>query len=352
VSVGVATALAERGLVPDAVLRVGIRTLLRGRMRRERRREHGTPERREARRSNANAAAPLALVPERANEQHYELPPELFRLVLGPRLKYRACYWQDGPDEVTTLARAEERMLELSAERAGLADGQSILDLGCGWGSFSLWAAERFPKARILAVSNSRPQGDFVRARAAGRRLTNVEHRVADVNGLELEPGRFDRIVSIEMFEHLRNYGELFARLTRWLSPGGKLFVHVFCHERYAYPFEDEGASDWMARHFFTGGVMPSADLLPAFRGELTLEERWLVPGIHYAQTAEAWLANLDARRAEALSVLARAYGTAEAAVWFERWRLFFLACAELFGYRGGREWLVAHYRFAREAAA
>ena len=171
---------------------------------------------------------------------------------------------------------------------------------------------------------------------------------MADINRLELEPGRFDRIVSIEMFEHVRNYGELFPRLERWLAPGGKLFVHVFCHRDYAYPFEPEGPSDWMARHFFTGGAMPSIDLLPAFRGALELEERWLVEGTHYARTSESWLDNLDRRRDEALPVLERAYGEAEAGRWLERWRIFFLSCAELFAYRDGTEWLVAHYRFAR----
>ncbi len=334
--------------MPDPLVRAGIRSLLAGRLRRERRRDPGDRQSRLAQWREATASAPLAPVPELANAQHYELPPEFFQLVLGPRLKYSSCLWPEG---AASLSAAEEAMLALTAGRAEIEDGQRILDLGCGWGSLSLWLAERFPNTTILAVSNSRPQGDFLRARAAERRLANVEHRVADINALELEPGHFDRIVSIEMFEHLRNYARLFERLERWLAPHGKLFVHVFCHKELAYPFEDRGPSDWMARHFFSGGVMPSVDLLPAFAGALALERRWLVDGRHYARTAEAWLANLDARRTEAMPILERAYG-ADARRWFERWRLFFLACAELFAYRNGSEWLVSHYRFTKAEPA
>lgn len=345
-SVAAAVALVDRGLLPDPLVRFGIRRLLAGRLASERRRAPGTARERLARWREATAAAPLAPVPEAANRQHYELPPEFFRLVLGPRLKYSACLFPPGVDD---LAVAEEEMLRLSAARAELADGQSVLDLGCGWGSMSLWIAERHPRSRVTAVSNSAAQGEHLMAEAARRGLANVRHVVADINELELGE-RFDRIVSIEMFEHLRNYGELFRRLERWLAPGGKLFVHVFCHRELAYPFEDSGPADWMARHFFTGGIMPSADLLPAFRGGLALEQQWLLSGAHYQRTSEAWLANLDARRDEAKRILADVYGARDVAVWLERWRVFFLACAELFGYRGGREWRVAHYRFARAA--
>jgi cyclopropane-fatty-acyl-phospholipid synthase len=341
-SLALATALIDRGAVPDPLIRFGIRRLLAGRLREERRHAASSPEERLAVWKLEHSAAPLAPRPEAANRQHYELPPEFFRFVLGPRLKYSACFWPRGVDD---LARAEEEMLALTAERAGLADGQQILDLGCGWGSLSLWLAERLPNARITAVSNSAPQGEHLRAEAARRKLGNVLHVRSDINTLELDR-RYDRIVSVEMFEHVRNHAALFAKLERWLAPAGALFVHVFCHRDFAYPFEDRGPADWMARHFFTGGVMPSVDLLPAFRGGLELDQRWLIPGRHYERTAEAWLDNLDRHRDEATEILGRVHGAGEARTWFERWRVFFLACAELFGYRAGSEWLVAHYRF------
>lgn len=341
-------ALLDRGLLPDPLLRAGIRRLLASRLAGERRRQPGGAEARLARLRRELSASPIAPSPDAANEQHYELPPAFFRAVLGPRLKYSSAYWPAG---VASLAQAEEAMLALTAERARLEDGQRILDLGCGWGSLSLWLAERLPKARVVAISNSRPQGHHIATEAGRRGLSNLTHRVADINSLSLDE-RFDRIVSVEMFEHLRNYERLFARLADWLRPGGELFVHVFCHRELAYPFEDRGATDWMARHFFTGGLMPSADLLPAFRGELELAERWLVDGTHYARTAEAWLANLDARRDALLPLFVSEYGWRHAVRWFERWRVFFLACAELFAYRGGREWMVAHYRFVKPPAA
>lgn len=341
-TVGAAVGLVERGWVPDPLVRFGIRRLLGGRLASERRRSPASAEARLAAWRKATAAAPVALAPEAANRQHYEVPAEFYRLVLGPRLKYSACLFPPGVD---SLAAAEEEMLALSAERARLADGQRVLDLGCGWGSMSLWIAERFPRSRVVAISNSARQGEHLRAAAARRGLGNVEHRVADVNGLALEE-RFDRIVSIEMLEHVRNHAELFRRLEHWLAPGGELFVHVFCHRELAYPFEDQGPTDWMARHFFTGGVMPSADLLPAVRGNLALAGQWLLSGTHYQRTCEAWLTNLDAHRAEARAILTPVYGARQVDRWLERWRLFFLACAELFGYRGGREWGVAHYRF------
>ena len=238
-------------------------------------------------------------------------------------------------------------MLDLYLERAELADGQEILELGCGWGSLTLYMAERFPGSRILAVSNSASQGEHIRAEARRRGLEGVEVRTVDMNELDTDR-RFDRVVSIEMFEHMRNYALLFERVTGWLQPGGKLFVHIFCHRELAYPFEVTGDDDWMARYFFTGGLMPSADLLPRFQDPLRLEEHWWIPGTHYQRTSEAWLQAMDSHRPELEPIVSEVYGEGQALRWWVYWRVFFLACAELFGYRQGSEWGVAHYRWSR----
>jgi cyclopropane-fatty-acyl-phospholipid synthase len=334
-----ALALAERGLVPEPLVRRGIRRLLDERLREERAR-HALRERRLADWAEEMRHAPIALVPEKANEQHYELPPAFFQLVLGPRLKYSSGFYS-GPDR--TLAEAEEEMLALTGRRADLSDGQEVLELGCGWGSLTLWMAERHPRSRILAVSNSAPQREFVLARAQERGLANVEVVTCDMN--RFEPGRrFDRIVSVEMFEHMRNWEALLGRAAGWLVPEGRLFLHVFAHRSFAYPFEERDANDWMSAHFFSGGMMPCADLTDRLRTPFETEQRWLVPGTHYARTAEDWLRNLVQRRREVMAIFEGAHG-AGARHWYHRWRLFFLACAELFAYAGGSEWLVVHQR-------
>jgi cyclopropane-fatty-acyl-phospholipid synthase len=338
--------LAERGLIPDALLRSGIRQQCAQRLREE---QAGGIEAQAALFSQRLAAlrdSPVAIHTDAANRQHYELPPAFFEHCLGPRLKYSSCYYPTGSE---TLAQAEEAMLALYGARAQLANGQDILELGCGWGSLTLWMAERFPLSRITAVSNSRPQRAFIEARCAERGLRNVRVITCDVNHLELERDAFDRCVSIEMFEHMRNYTTLLQRIGAWLRPQGRLFVHIFCHRTLLYPFETAGEDNWMGRHFFTGGLMPSADTLAFFQRDLKLEQRWLLDGRHYERTANHWLQNQDAHRATLMPVLTETYGAA-AALWWQRWRMFWMACAELFGYAAGQEWLVAHYRFAKEA--
>ncbi|GJM11086.1 MAG: cyclopropane-fatty-acyl-phospholipid synthase [Lysobacteraceae bacterium] len=336
---------AEKGLVPDPVVRFGIRQLCRERLRREASAALELNDRMQSERLASMRKDSIAVETDAANEQHYEVPPRLFELALGRHRKYSCGYWDDGVDN---LDQAEQRMLELYCERAELADGQHILELGCGWGSLTLWMAEHYPNARITAVSNSVQQKETILALATERGLDNIEVITANVAEMTLQQ-RFDRVVSIEMFEHMRNYQELMRKIQGWLVPGGKLFVHIFCHAQWAYFFDVRDDTDWMAKYFFTGGQMPAADTLLHFQKDLTIEQRWRVSGEHYEKTANAWLENFDARKDEIEQVLQQAYGE-QAGVWMQRWRLFFMACAELFGYRQGAEWHVCHYLFTRAA--
>ncbi|NII53198.1 cyclopropane-fatty-acyl-phospholipid synthase [Lutibacter sp. SG786] len=337
--------MAERGHLPDALLRQGIRRLCAQRLRDERSGGVDGQAARYAERISMLRNSPLAIHTDEANAQHYELPPAFFELCLGKRLKYSGCYYPHGDE---TLDEAEEAMLDLYGERAELADGQSILELGCGWGSLTLWMAQRYPHARITAVSNSSSQREHIEGQCRARGLANVRVVTCDVNTLELDPAQFDRCVSVEMFEHMRNYDTLMKRIALWLRPGGKLFVHIFAHRTLMYPFETQGDDNWMGRHFFTGGLMPASDTLLWFQSALHIEQRWHVDGTHYQRTANHWLANQDARREQVMHVLSQAYGAKSASLWFQRWRMFWMSCAELFGYADGQEWLVAHYRFVR----
>jgi len=334
----------EQGLVPDTVIRAGVRRLLRQRLHDSQRNE-GLPVAANGQSFIALMdAAPVAPVPEKANEQHYEVPADFFGLVLGPHRKYSSCFWDD---ECSTLADAEAAALAITCERAELADGQRILELGCGWGSLTLFMAGRYPRAHITAVSNSRSQREYILQQARERGLTNIVVLTADMNDFASSE-RFDRIVSVEMFEHMRNWRTLFARVGEWLDPRGKFFLHIFVHRSAPYEFVDRDSSDWMTRHFFSGGIMPSYDLPLVFQDRLRLNRRWTWKGTHYQKTANTWLANVDAHRGQVLPLLAQVYGADAAAQWLQRWRIFFIACAELWGYRNGQEWFVGHYLFDR----
>ena len=282
----------------------------------------------------------IALATERANDQHYEVPSEFFEYILGPRLKYSCCQFETGKE---SLAEAESAMLDLTCQRAEIENGMTVLDLGCGWGSLTLWIAEKYPRCQITAVSNSHGQRLFIENRCLEMGVTNVRARTTNVAELH-DVGAFDRIVSIEMFEHMHNYEKLFERISKWLQPWGKLFVHIFCHRTLAYFFETNRPDDWMSRHFFTGGIMPSMDLFNDFQRDLSVTKRWTVDGRHYSKTCEQWLRNLDSNRQAIFPLFTRNSNASEAKIVLQRWRMFMMACSELFGFRKGQVWLVGHY--------
>ncbi|EAQ78944.1 cyclopropane-fatty-acyl-phospholipid synthase, putative [Blastopirellula marina DSM 3645] len=325
--------------MPDALVRFGIRRLLTSGLKQRRLRSGDATVENFLR---ATQAAPIAVVPQKANEQHYEVPAAFFQRVLGSRLKYSCCYWTP---ETSTLDQAEVESLRKTCEHAGLADGMEVLELGCGWGSLSLWMAENYPLSRITAVSNSNSQREFIQAQALQRGLHNLSVITADMNEFATDQ-TFDRVVSVEMFEHMRNHRELMRRIHDWLRPDGRLFVHIFCHRDMPYLFQSEGTRNWMGRYFFTGGMMPSVDLLPRCGSPLDLVSQWTWEGTHYAKTCRAWLQKQDAARSEIRAILAETYGPAEARRWHNRWRMFFIACEELFAFQHGQQWFVSHYLF------
>lgn len=336
--------LAEKGFLPDSLIRLGIKRLCSQRLLQATSFSDADMEKEHAAWIDVLKKSPIALVPEKANEQHYEVPPRLFELVLGKNLKYSSGFWPEG---VSSLDQSESAMLELTAERAGLFDGQDILELGCGWGSLTLYMAAHFPKSKITAVSNSNDQRQFIEERCRQLKLENISVITADMNDFNAE-GLFDRVVSIEMFEHMRNYEKLLGRVNTWLKKEGKLFVHIFSHQKAAYPFEDKDDADWMAREFFSGGQMPSHRLLMSFPEQMKIEKDWRVSGIHYEKTSLAWLQKMDKNKAEVIELFKKTYGEEDASSWFQRWRIFFMSCEVLFGYNHGSEWGVSHYLFEK----
>lgn len=329
--------LAEQGLLPDFIVRYGIRNLLE-----ERRVQIASSAEDEV--ISQLQSSKLAVATDEANNQHYMVPTEFYSQVLGDYKKYSCCYY----DESTkNLSSAEKKALDLVCERAELENSQEILELGCGWGSFSLYAAKKYPNSKITAVSNSKTQKIYIDGLAKEQGIQNLQIITEDINNFS-PANQFDRIVSIEMFEHVRNYEQLFGNINKWLNDSGKIFIHVFCHKDKPYLFEEVDESDWMSKYFFTGGVMPSLTLFDRFKGELSLQSRWKVSGTHYQKTAEDWLKNLYQKKSEVMPILEENYPSGSAKVWFNRWRIFFLSCSELFGYKNGEEWLVGHYLYSK----
>lgn len=335
--------LAEKGIIPDYFIRQGIVRNCENRLNNE---NVSNTEKVSSKKQSwiqQMKESPIALVPEKANEQHYEVPPAFFENVLGKHLKYSSGYWPDG---VNSLDESEESMLELSFERAQLVDGDSILELGCGWGSLTCYMASKLPNSKITAVSNSKDQKEHILNRCKNQGLDNIEVITADMNDFGTE-SKYDRVVSIEMFEHMRNYKKLLSKISSWLHDDGKLFIHIFTHQSVVYPFENQGEADWMAREFFSGGMMPSHDLLLHFQDDLIIDDVWSMSGTHYEKTSLAWVNKMDANKDSIMKIFLKTYGD-DAKLWFQRWRIFFMSCEKLFGYNNGSEWGVSHYRFSK----
>ena len=338
--------LLKKDIIPDWAIRLGIRSLLTKRIQQEDPGSDDALEEKTAHFVKMMKASPVAVNTREANEQHYEVPHEFYERVLGDHLKYSSGWWDSSAQ---TLSDAEKAMLDITLERAGIQDGQEVLELGCGWGSLSLYAASRFPKVKWTAVSNSKTQKEYIESKFYCHGIKgNLEIITADMNAFDTDK-RFDRVVSVEMFEHMRNVGRLLSRIDGWLKEDGKLFLHIFTHKRFSYLFEPRSETDWMSRYFFTGGMMPAEDLYSKLGSPLAEEKRWRVNGRHYQRTAEAWLANMDLHKAEIMDLFRQCYPAGEAQTWFSYWRIFFMSCAELWGYKNGEEWGVTHYLFGKK---
>lgn len=331
--------MISKGVVPDFLIRKGINSFLKKRLVDEYGNQFDEAERRRHNLVNELKESPVAIETDKANDQHYMVPPEFFLNSLGSRLKYSCGHW----DKAKNLDEAELEMLELTIERAGIQDGDKILELGHGWGAITLFMAEKFPNSDIIAVSNSKFQGDFILDRAKEKGLTNITIKTADVANLDMSE-KFDRVISIEMFEHMRNYKELLKRISTWLNPEGTLFVHIFVHKEISYKFEVVDETDWMSKYFFSGGIMPSEHLLYYFKDDMQVDQHWRVNGTHYGKTARGWLDKMDSNKDKIMKIFKDHYPKGEAGKWFNYWRIFFMSCEELWNYKDGSEWFVGHY--------
>ena len=344
-------AMLEKNRIPDVLIRSGARYMTNRRLKQIQSRPIEEQQAYVNRYISHLKTQPIAIHTADANEQHYEVPTAFFQQVLGPHMKYSCGYWDNAGGHNAPqdpLERSEEAMLELTCQRAGLEDGQRILDLGCGWGSMALYMARKYPAASITAVSNSSTQKAYIDARAAAKNLTNLVVLTEDINTFTHEEA-FHRVVSVEMFEHMRNYEKLMEKIADWILPEGQLFVHIFTHRSTPYSYEIRNESDWMARHFFAGGTMPSQDLLHYFCRHFSLEQQWALSGLHYTKTLEAWLQRMDARKEAIMPIMAEIQGPEHALKWWVYWRVFFMACAEFFRFHKGNEWFISHYLFSKK---
>lgn len=337
--------LLEKDNIPDFIIRKGIRNLLKQRLQDENKGNTEAQQEHFMKLVEELKNSPIAINTSDANEQHYEVPTTFYQYCLGKHLKYSSGYWKEG---VTDIDTSEKDMLELTCQRAELKDGQNVLELGCGWGSLSLFMAAKYPKSTFTVVSNSRTQKMHIDEQARNRGIQNLTVITTDINVFTLDT-TFDRVVSVEMFEHMRNYQLLMQKVAKLLKPEGKLFVHIFTHKEYAYKFEVIDETDWMSKYFFTGGIMPSDHLLLYFNDHLTIKKHWHVNGIHYSKTSEAWLQNMDKHKAEIIPLFEATYGKDNAVKWWVYWRIFYMACAELWRYNDGNEWIVSHYLFQKK---